>query len=77
MGGNEIADSLTRDSSVQRFVGPEPFLGVSRRNIKKKTERWMEKQRLALWCGPCSTQGQAQELISGPDLATGAQLIVL
>jgi hypothetical protein len=25
--------------------------------------------------GPCSTQRQAQELISGPDLATGAQLL--
>ena len=25
--GNEIADELTRDSSVQKFVGPEPSLG--------------------------------------------------
>jgi hypothetical protein len=25
--GNEIADNLVRDSSVQRLVGPEPFLG--------------------------------------------------
>jgi len=24
---NEIADKLARDGSVQRFVGPEPFLG--------------------------------------------------
>jgi len=27
--GNEMADKLTRNSSVQRFVGPEPFLGGS------------------------------------------------
>ena len=35
----------------------------------------MENQHLVLWCGPCSTQRQAQELISGPDLATRAQLL--
>jgi len=27
VGGNEIADKLVRDGSLQRFVGPEPFLG--------------------------------------------------
>jgi len=71
---NEIADKLARDGSVQRFVGPEPLLGVSRQNIRRKTISWMEKQHLVLWYGPCSTHRQALELISGPDLATGAQL---
>jgi len=28
-----------------------------------------------MWCGPCSTQRQARELISGPDLATRARLL--
>jgi len=36
--GNEIADKLARDGSVQQFVGSEPFLGVSRQNIKKKNK---------------------------------------
>jgi hypothetical protein len=36
---------------------------------------WMEKQHLVLWGGPCSTQRQARELISGPNLATGARLL--
>jgi hypothetical protein len=36
---------------------------------------WMVNQHLALWHGPCSTQRQARELISGPDLATGARLL--
>jgi len=36
---------------------------------------WMEKQHLALWHCPCSTQRQAQELISGPNLATEARLL--
>jgi len=32
---NEIADKLARDGYVQKFVGPESFLGVSRQNIKR------------------------------------------
>ena len=35
----------------------------------------MKKQHLALWQSPCNTQRQAQELISGPDLAMGAHLL--
>jgi hypothetical protein len=73
--GNEIADEPVRSGSVQWFVGPEPFLGVSRQNIRRKMKRWMEKQHMALWHGRCSTQRQARELISGPNLATGAQLL--
>ena len=58
------------------FVGPELFLGVSRQNIRRKMKRWMGiKQHLVLWRGPCSTQRQARELISGPDLATRARLL--
>ena len=73
--GNEIADKLARSGSVQRFVGPERFLGVCRQNIRRKLKRWMEKQHLALWRCPCSTQRQAWELISGPNLATRARLL--
>ena len=73
--GNEIADCLTRGSSGQWFIGPEPFLGVSRQNIIRKMKGWMKNQHLALWRGPCSTQRQARELISGPNLATGARLL--
>ena len=71
----EIADKLARNGSVQQFVGPEPFLGVSRENIRRKMKCWMEKQHLALWRGPCSTQREARELISGLYLATGARLL--
>jgi hypothetical protein len=70
--GNEIPDKIARSGSGQRFIGHDPFLGVSRQNIRRKMKRWMEKQHLALWRGPCSTQRQAWELISGPSLATGA-----
>jgi hypothetical protein len=74
--GNEITDKLARDGSVQWFVGPEPFLGVSRQNIRRKIKRWMDKQHLILWHGPCSTQRQAQELICDPDLATRARRLL-
>jgi len=70
--GNEVADGLARSGSGQRFIGPEPCFGVSRQNIRKKMKHWMRNQHLALWQGPCSAQRQARELISGPDLATGA-----
>jgi len=53
---NEIADKLATDGSVQRFGGPEPFLGVSRKYISRKMKAWMEKQHLVLCCCPCSTQ---------------------
>jgi len=73
--GNEIGNRLARDSSVHLFVGPQPVLGVSRQNIRRKIKRWMENQQLVLWRGPYSTQRQARELIIGPDLATTAQLL--
>jgi len=38
-------------------------------------KRWVRNQHLALWRGPCSTQTQARELISGPDLARGSRLL--
>jgi len=52
--GNEMANEFARDGSVQWFVGPEPFLGVSRQNIRRKIKHWVENQHLVLWCGPCS-----------------------
>ena len=73
--GNEIADRLARSGSGQQFIGPEPFLGVSRQNIRSKLKRWMNKKHLALWQSPCNTQRQARELIWGPDLAMGARLL--
>jgi hypothetical protein len=73
--GNEIADRLTRSRSGRRFIGPEPFLGVSRQNIRRKMKHWMEKQHLAFWHGPCGAQREARGLISGPNLVTGARLL--
>jgi hypothetical protein len=40
-----------------------------------KLKCWMKNQHLTLQRSPCNTQRQAPELISGPDLAIGAQLL--
>ena len=75
--GNEIADKLARDGYVQRFVGPEPFLVVSRQTIRRKIKRWIKNQHLVLQSCPCRVQRQARELIPGPDLVTRARLLPL
>jgi ribonuclease HI len=64
--GNENANKLARDSSVQKFVGREPALGVSRQNIRRKISRWLVNQHWARWWGLGNTQQQARELILGP-----------
>jgi hypothetical protein len=42
--GNEITDGLARDGSGRGFLGPEPVLGVSRRDIQNKHSRWLNSQ---------------------------------
>jgi len=72
---NEIADKLARGGSVQKFIGPEPSRGVFRQNIKNKITSWVDNQHLVMCRGPCSTQKQAQKLISGLSPATNARLL--
>ena len=73
--GNEIADGLTRGGSALRFLGPKPFLGVSRCDLKKRLGCWLVNQHGAQWCGLGDTQRQAREFISGPSLCTGAKFL--
>jgi len=68
--GSEIPDKLARSGSTQKFIGPEPSLGVSRKNSNNNIKQWVDNQHLAMWSGPCSIQRQAQKLISGPSPAT-------
>ena len=55
--GNEIADKLIRDGTVQKRVGLAHSLGASRQNIRK-IKHWMGNQNLAMWQGLSSTQRQ-------------------
>jgi len=69
--GNEIA----RGSTALRFLGPEPALGVSRRDLRKSLGRWLANQDGAQWRGLGDTQRQAREFISGPSLGTRAKFM--
>jgi hypothetical protein len=73
--GNEIADELARDGSVLRFVGPEPALGVSRQDTRRRIRRWLYNQHWAWWQGLGDTQRQTRELILGPCLSVKARLL--
>jgi len=64
--GNEIADELAIEGTVNRFVEPEPALRVSRQIIGKKIKVWLNNQQhIAMWPGLISTPRQARKLISG------------
>ena len=48
--GSDIADELAREETVHQFVLPEPALGVSRQNIRKK--RYKAVWATSIW--PCA-----------------------
>jgi hypothetical protein len=47
MLGYEEMKSPT-SGSLQKFVGPEPSMGVSRHNIRNEIKRWVDNQHLAM-----------------------------
>ena len=73
--GNEIADELARGGSFLEFLGHQPALGVSRRDIRRRISRWINNQQWERWRGLGDTQRQARELISGPCLSASARFL--
>ena len=73
--GNEIADRLARSGSALGFLGPEPALGVSRSDIRKRLSRWFINQQWVSWHDLGNTVRQARELISGPCPSTKFKLL--
>ena len=73
--GNEITDELAGGSSSLRFLGPEPALGVSRRDAQNKLNRWLADQHWARWWSLGDTQRQARQLISGPSLGAKTKVM--
>ena len=73
----EIADGFATGGSALEFFGPEPSLGVSRRDLQKSLGRWLVNQHLTQWRGLGNTQRQAREIISGPILGTRANFMTL
>jgi hypothetical protein len=72
--GNEIADKLAGDGTVNNIVGPEPALRVYRRNIWKKIKRWIDNQHMVMWRILLSTQRQPRKIISDPSPAAKTRL---
>jgi ferredoxin-thioredoxin reductase catalytic subunit len=77
MGGNEAADGLAREGSASGYVGPEPALGVSWRDLRSRINRWLGKQHPRRWRNLGDSQRQARELISGPCRGTRIGLVSL
>ena len=73
--GNEIADELTRDGSVLKFIGPQPALGVSRQDMWRRIRRWLVNQHWIWWRGLGDAQRQVRELIWGPYLGATARVL--
>jgi hypothetical protein len=73
--GNEIADKLASSGSGQRFLGPEPALGVSRQDVQTRLGRWLVNQHWARWRSLGDTPRQARELILGPSLGAKAKFL--
>jgi hypothetical protein len=73
--GNEITDRLVRSGSASRFVVPEPALGVSRQDVRKRINHWLVNQHWGWWQSLGNIQIQAQELILGPCLGTKARYL--
>jgi predicted Zn-ribbon and HTH transcriptional regulator len=73
--GNEIAVGLARNGSALRLLGPEPALGVSRCDIRKRLKCWLISQHWASWHDLGNTLRQARELISDPCPGTRIKLL--
>jgi hypothetical protein len=73
--GNEIVDGFARGGFASRLVGPEPVLGVSRQDIRRKISRWLVNRHWVWWQGLGNTQTQARELISGTSLGAKARFL--
>jgi hypothetical protein len=64
-----------RACCVLKVVGPEPALGVSRRDVLRRIGRWLVNQHRIRWRGLGDTQRQAWELILGPCLGAKARFL--
>ena len=73
--GNEIADELARGGAALKFAGPQPALGFSRQDIRRRIRSWLVSQHWVWWRGLGNTQRQVRELISGPCLCAKARFM--
>lgn len=41
---NDIADEVVKQDADMHFIGPDPFFGNSKRQLKKELQEWGEKE---------------------------------
>jgi hypothetical protein len=66
---------LARGGSGLGILGHEPALGISRRDVQNKLNRWLVNQHWARWRSLGDTQRQARELISAPSLGAKTKVM--
>ena len=49
MQGNEIAGKLAKGQFCSEVCTTGAFMGVSRKNIRRKIKRWMDNQHMVMW----------------------------
>jgi hypothetical protein len=64
-----------RTGSASGSVGPQPALGVSKRDLSSKIGRWLVNQHQRRWRDLGRSQRQARDLISGPNQGTRAKFL--
>ena len=70
--GNERADGLARAGSSSRFIGPEPFCGLSMSVAKDHLRRWANQEHQKYWaCGSGLRHAREVIRLSSPGEARG------
>jgi len=64
-----------RGGNAVRFLGPEPALEVSRRDLQKRLVFWLLNQHGAQWRHLGYTESQAQSFISWCSMGTRAKFL--
>jgi hypothetical protein len=74
--GNEIADQLAREGSLQPFIGPEPACGISGRAAGRTIRDWVCREHLEHWQSTIG-QKQAKGFLAGPSAKRTAEFLKL
>lgn len=74
--GNERADGLAKEGSTQRFIGPEPSLGLPTQVVKTVLRNWACREQLRLWYLKDGCR-QAKSLIREPNSGLAVSLLKL
>ena len=66
---------MSCQAAASGVSGPQPALGISRRDIRKRNSLWLANQQWVRRRGLGDNQRQARELASGPCLGAKAKFL--